>query len=341
MDPRRLKLARLVGLGSVLAIVLGVISMSGSTRALAAATTVSIISGDIQVRHGAGSFASANDGEILSAGDTIRTGDGARAFLTYFEGSTVSLEPNTELTIEDASTLADGSTVVVMRQNVGRTWHVVTRLITGDSKYEVKTPASTASVRGTTFTVDVALDDTLPVATVTTTEGTVVHSAPDPKSPSRRVSVPVAAGTFEKIKLGEKPSPAAPARQPVRTVTVEVGTESSLVVDSLGRTNGFTVDGKRVIQTPGAQVKKDGDRVVIVLPDGGLETRVDPKKVVETPKAAGNAQDLAKNPQLIPSVPAVPNAPDNSNGNKGAHADPSGSSQSDGNHASTEDHGSR
>jgi hypothetical protein len=127
----------------------------------------------------------------------------------------------------------------------------------------------------------------------------------------------------------------------VRTVTVEVGTESSLVVDSFGRTNGFSLDGKRVIQTPGAQVKRDGDRVVIVLPDESPQTKVDPKKVVETPKAAGNAQDLAKKPQLIPSVPAVPNAPDNSKDNKGAHADPSGSSQSDGNDASTEDHGPR
>src|SRR3979409_2671662 len=108
-DPRPIKLAvRVVGLGFALAIMLGVVSMFGSAHALGAATTITIISGDIQVRHGAGSFAPANDGDVLTAGDTVRTGDAARAVLTYFEGSTVSLEPNTELAIENRSTVHDG-----------------------------------------------------------------------------------------------------------------------------------------------------------------------------------------------------------------------------------------
>jgi FecR-like protein len=280
--PRRLQLAvRVVGLGFVLAIVLGVVSMFGTQRALGAATTITIISGDTRVRHGTGAFAPANDGEVLTAGDSVRTGDGARAVLTYFEGSTVTLEPNTELTITDASTLTDGSTIVVMQQTLGRTWHVVTKLVTGSSKYEVKTPASTASVRGTTFTVDVAVEDAVPVATVTTTEGTVVHSAPDPETPSRQVSVRVAAGTAAKIKKGERPLPAGLAPEPERKVTVEIGAGNSLIVDPLGRANGFTRDGKRVIQTPGAQVKMEGDRIVVVLPDlpgGDLVTRVDEDK---------------------------------------------------------------
>jgi hypothetical protein len=295
MDPRPIKLAvRVVGLGFILALVLGVVSMFGGGHALGAATTITIISGDIQVRHGSGSFAAANDGDVLTAGDTVRTGDGARAVLTYFEGSTVSLEPNTELAIEDASTLTDGSTIIVMQQNLGRTWHVVTKLVTGGSKYEVRTPASTASVRGTTFTVDVGVEDALPIATVTTTEGTVVHSAPDPQAPSRRVSVPVTAGTAEKIKKGQTPAPAAPAPEPEHKATVEVGAGNALVVDPLGRSNGFTRDGKRVIQTPGATVKKDGDRVIVVLPDlpeGKLAARVDEGKRDER-SDNGNSADI-------------------------------------------------
>ena len=294
-DPRPIKLAvRVVGLGFALAIVLGVVSMFGGAHALGAATTITIISGDIQVRHGAGPFAPAIDGDVLTAGDTIRTGDAARAVLTYFEGSTVSLEPNTELVIEDASALTDGSTIIVMQQNLGRTWHVVTKLVTGGSKYEVKTPASTASVRGTTFTVDVAVEDALPIATVTTTEGTVVHSAPDPREPTRRISVPVTAGTAEKIKKGGTPAPVALIPEPERRVTVEVGAGNSLVVDPLGRSNGFTRDGKRVIQTPGATVKKDGDRVIVVLPDlpdGKLAARVDDGKRDERGDS-GNKADI-------------------------------------------------
>lgn len=244
-------------------------------RALGAATTVSVISGDIQVRHAAsGSFVIATDGEILAAGDTIRTGDGGRAILTYFEGSTVSVEPNTELTIEDASSSGDGSTVVVMQQNFGRTWHVVTKLITGSSKYEVKTPASTASVRGTAFQVDSDGEQTV----VTTTEGTVVARVVDPERLGQLVNVAVPAGKSHAQKKNARPAPAAAAPQPERTLTVTLDDEDSLVVDAQGRANGIDKHGKVRLETPGARLVRTTDgRLQIVLPnvpDGRFEALV-------------------------------------------------------------------
>jgi len=244
-------------------------------RALAAATTVTIISGDIQVRHGStASFASANDGDVLVAGDTVRTGDDSRAVLTYFEGSTVSIEPNSELTIEKASALTDGSTIVLMQQNFGRTWHVVTKLVTGNSKYEVKTPASTASVRGTAFQVDSDGERTI----VTTTEGTVVDRVADPDHQGQTVDVPVPAGTTHEQKKNARPAPTAAAPQPERTVTVTLDDPSSLVVDAQGRANGMDRNGKKRLETPGAQLVKTNDgKLQIVLPnvsDGRLETLV-------------------------------------------------------------------
>ncbi len=244
-------------------------------RALGAATTVSVISGDIQVRHAAsGSFVIATDGEILAAGDTIRTGDGGRAILTYFEGSTVSVEPNTELTIEAASSSGDGSTVVVMQQNFGRTWHVVTKLITGNSKYEVKTPASTASVRGTAFLVDSDGEQTM----VTTTEGTVVARVADPERLGQLASVPVPAGKSHAQKKNARPAPAAATPQPERTLTVTLDDANSLVVDAQGRANGIDKHGKVRLETPGARLVKTTDgRLQIVLPnvpDGLFEALV-------------------------------------------------------------------
>jgi len=244
-------------------------------RALAAATTVTIISGDIQVRHGAtASFVSATDGEVLVAGDTLRTGDESRAVLTYFEGSTVSIEPNSELTIENASALTDGSTIVVMQQNFGRTWHVVTKLITGNSKYEVKTPASTASVRGTAFQVDSDGERTI----VTTTEGTVVDRVADPDHQGQTVDVPVPAGKTHEQKRNARPAPAARAPQPERTVTVTLDDQSSLVIDAQGRANGIDKNGKKHLETPGAQLTKTDDgKLQITLPnvsDGRLEALV-------------------------------------------------------------------
>ena len=275
MNPARLRMAAGV---SVLAFVAFMtIAASGTLggRALGAATTVTIISGDIQVRHGAtGSFVSATDGEVLVAGDTVRTADGARAVLTYFEGSTVSVEPNSELTIETASSNPDGSTVVVMQQHVGRTWHVVTKLVTGNSKYEVKTPASTASVRGTAFQVDSDAERTV----VTTTEGTVVDRVADPDRPGQTVDVPVPAGKTHEQKKNARPAPAAVAPEAERTLTMTLDDQNSLVIDAEGRKNGIDKNGKKHLETPGAQLlrTKDG-KLQVVLPnvsDGRVEALV-------------------------------------------------------------------
>jgi len=223
-------------------------------RALAAATTVTIISGDIQVRHGAtASFVSATDGEVLVAGDTLRTGGDSRAVLTYFEGSTVSIEPNSELTIEKAAALTDGSTIVLMQQNFGRTWHVVTKLISGSSRYEVRTPSSTASVRGTIFAVDVYVDADGPGATVTTSEGVVVHSAAGPAGAASAVRV--TAGQ-ESTKSASRPAdsvhaaapatlreaPARPASAPHRTKTHAPSSDRAEV-----RTDGRLADPVRAV----------------------------------------------------------------------------------------------
>ncbi len=272
---QRLRFAvAVVALGFVIALVLGVAGVGQNTKAFGAGTTLTIISGDVAVRHGASDFAPASDGEVLNEGDAIRTGAEGRAILTYFEGSTVTIEPATELAIDAANATADGSTVVLMTQSVGRTWHVVTKLITGGSKYEVRTPASTASVRGTEFQVDADSATT----TVSTTEGTVIAQVADPTSAGATVDVPVTAGTTQTQPKNAPPAPARTAPEPERKVTVTVGARNTLIVDPLGRANGVTKDGKIVVQTPGAQVKRDGDKIVITLPnlpDGKLAAEVD------------------------------------------------------------------
>jgi hypothetical protein len=275
LNPARLR--TVAGISVLAFVVFMTLAASGTLggRALGASTMVTIISGDVQVRHGAtGSFVTATDGEVVAAGDTVRTTDGARAVLTYFEGSTVTIEPNSEVTIETASASSDGSTVVVMQQSIGRTWHVVTKLITGNSKYEVKTPASTASVRGTAFQVD--SDDERTV--VTTTEGTVVDRVADPDRPGQTVDVPVPAGKTHEQKKNARPAPAADAPEAERTLTMTLDDQNSLVIDAQGRRNGIDKNGKRHLETPGAQLVKTKDgKLQVVLPnvsDGRVEALV-------------------------------------------------------------------
>ncbi len=201
-----------VTLGFVLALVIGSAGLLGGGHALGSSTTITVIGGDVSVRHGTtSSFVAAVDGEILNPGDAVRTGADARAVLTYFEGSTVTVEPNTELAIDAAAAQAN-DTIVQMTQTAGRTWHVVTKLVTGNSKYEVRTPASTASVRGTAFTVDTDANGT----TITTTEGTVLDEVPDPANAGRTIDVPVRAGQQHSQGRGQGVGPTRQTPDPDR-----------------------------------------------------------------------------------------------------------------------------
>jgi hypothetical protein len=111
---------------------------------------LTVISGDVLMRTATGNFTSALDGAVLYVGTVLRTSGDARALITLFEGSTVELDPASDVTIEDARS---GSTLA---QSLARGLRVVMHLTTADSRYEPTTPAATASVRGIDFEIAVA-----------------------------------------------------------------------------------------------------------------------------------------------------------------------------------------
>jgi hypothetical protein len=100
------------------------------------------VNGPVLLRHGVSDFVLAQVGDVVAAGDTVRIGVGASAQITYFDGSSVSFEGGSEIVV--TSPRADGGVV----QALGRAWYVITQLISGSSRYEVRGPSSTASVRG-------------------------------------------------------------------------------------------------------------------------------------------------------------------------------------------------
>ena len=229
-----------------------------------------MISGDVLTRIGSADLALATDGAVLYVGSTVRTGADARAVITLFEGSTVELEPASDITIEEATTRR-GSTIVQLAQSLGRSWHVVTHLTTADSRYEVKTPAATASVRGTAF--EVAVDDGLagPTTTVTTTEGRVATT-----DTGRAAEVLVTPGLTTTVRANAAPETPRAAAAAQRVVTVATVADGSLVVDPLGRANGIK-DGRVLAQTPGASVRMENGAIVVTLPnvpDGVFATTV-------------------------------------------------------------------
>lgn len=116
-------------------------------NALGSTTTLTVVDGRVLVGHGDADFSAARAGDLVAVGDTIRIANHASAEITYFDGSSVRLESETEIVVGHLSTgLDDGAVTSTMRM-LGRTWHVVTTLISGGSRYDVRT-SSTASVRG-------------------------------------------------------------------------------------------------------------------------------------------------------------------------------------------------
>ena len=211
LSPRSRATATLV-VGLVFAFALG--STVGLAPEEAAASgsfsALTNVSGEVLVSHAGEAFAPAHEGDVLRAGDTLRTGANAIAEVTYFEGSSVRLEENTELVITDLESTRDGGTIVRVAQMMGRTWHVVTKLISGTSRYEVKTPTSSASVRGTIFSVDVEASPDGPSTTITTSEGTVLHTADE--APTVHVSVQAGQQSTKTARMkAPEPANAAPA----------------------------------------------------------------------------------------------------------------------------------
>jgi hypothetical protein len=116
-------------------------------RVLATATAVTNLSGSVFIRRtGDMEFKPAHVGDVLSIGDTIWAGPGT-AEVTYFEGSSIGIGPETQVVIQPL--VVDGDdTVASLPQGFDRTWRAIARLVTGNPRYEFRTPTSSATIRG-------------------------------------------------------------------------------------------------------------------------------------------------------------------------------------------------
>jgi len=247
----------------------GLIAIFFATPVQAHSSTVTVLDGSVLVRRGGGQFAPISDGEVVAGGDTIRTAAGSHGVLTFFDGTTVELEPETEITVTTLEASAAGDKIVDIAQAIGRTWHVVTHLLSPTSQYEIRTPTSTAIVRGTAFEVDVAADGTSAAAT---TDGDVAVSA-------QGTEVHVLAGQFTTVPQGAPPAAVRPSPVPDATVQMTLDLASTAIVtDRNGRAVGV-LRGQPVRYIPGSTVRVVDGKLVITIPNaqlGVLTTFVQP-----------------------------------------------------------------
>lgn len=152
--------------------------------------------------------APALDGEVFATGDMVRADADGRAVLTFFDGSTISVEPNSHVRVVSLAKTASGGIQVTIEQTLGRTWASVSDLATTDSKFEIRTPSMTAIVRGTAFeTIVEKLQDGTTTTTVKTGEGEVLVKA--------EAGGEVTVGANEQVQVQEnEPAPQRSSPQP-------------------------------------------------------------------------------------------------------------------------------
>ena len=149
------------------------VSLSGvphslfSTPAFASQCTLSILSGSVEVQKpGHDKSQTGTDGMTLKVGTRIKTSADSHALLTFFEGSTIKLEPNSDLEIQQVEYASEESTTIVLKQWLGRTWSRVVKMADPGSHYQIETPSATAIVRGTLFMTEVEENGFVRVATL-------------------------------------------------------------------------------------------------------------------------------------------------------------------------------
>ncbi|HLD05044.1 MAG TPA: FecR domain-containing protein [Candidatus Nanoarchaeia archaeon] len=116
---------------------------------------LNVESGVVEVDQGKG-WLPARDGMDLKKSDKVRTLDG-QATIVIFESILVSLDENTEVLVDSLI-----KEKVAIQQQKGSTWNKVTGL-SGVQSYEVSTPNTVATVRGTAFGVDTGAEDSIAV----------------------------------------------------------------------------------------------------------------------------------------------------------------------------------
>ena len=152
----------------------------------------------------------------LQAGSRVRTASDSQALLTFFNGTSVNLEPGTDLVVEQVERGGENQpTVIVVRQWLGKTWSRVTKLADPGSHYEIQTPSAIAVVRGTMFSTEV---DETGATRVQTTEGLVSVSAQ-----GEEVYVP--AGQQTSVEPGASPSEPIPVSFSEGEVPLGLGQE--------------------------------------------------------------------------------------------------------------------
>lgn len=245
---------------AVLAAVLVTMVVLDRGASTAYASTLTIFGGTVEQQVD-GAWQPLADGSELDEGVRLRTAPDGRALLTFMDGSTVGIEPGTELLIE--ITRLDQSRRIQLQQFSGRLWNDVAPDDRPDALYVVRTPDAVVSAHGTLFETVVADGQT----DVTTTDGLVEVRAGDAR-------VLVAPGEIASAQGHRTVTPVRPhdvVEGNTVVLTVNAPFAASLIAPD-GRAVGVRPDGIVFRQIAGAATShpdQGPQRIELQRPDDG------------------------------------------------------------------------
>jgi hypothetical protein len=108
----------------------------------------------VQTTRGTEQVVAAGQAASVKTGDSLAVKPGAAAQLRLKDGSSVDLSENTRVEVQELVT-NDDQFRVRLKMLTGRTVSRVLRLLGAGEAFEISTPSSTVSVRGTVFVVEV------------------------------------------------------------------------------------------------------------------------------------------------------------------------------------------
>jgi hypothetical protein len=225
--------------------IIATVGFPAQPSALASQCTFSVLSGSAEVQlPGSDTWQEAVDGSVLAAGTRVKTASDSYAMLTFFEGSSLKLEPGTDVEISRIEGAAGRSTDIVLKQWLGRTWSRVVKKLDAGTRYEIQTPSAHALVRGTLFEIEV---DETSATTVRTIEGLVSVFAQN-----EEVFLP--AGQETNVEPGMFPSEPRPIGPPANEILITVSMPAvASVVDPTGSSAGYLPDGFAFNQISGSR----------------------------------------------------------------------------------------
>jgi hypothetical protein len=158
---------------------------------------LSITNGTVSImRGGTGSWIEAQVGMSLEPSDVIKTEDDSGAMITFFEGTTIKLEPSTQIAIDTLEFIEDtGSFTIKLTQEIGKTVSRVTKLTDTASSYEIESTAGIAAVLGSTMVVEVNVNG---VTWVSNLNGSI-------SATGQGVTLPIPEGMTGKVVPGDPP----------------------------------------------------------------------------------------------------------------------------------------